>query len=214
MVRVARELGVAPGLIHYYLGSRDSLVSAVINFAFKERVEALPPRMGNWRKDLECVARSAVEVTARWPGLATYSLTHNRFRLFQQVAPSETDYGLVYFDHVGRILHEGGFSSDQGALVYHLLMLFVSSISAELENRQAPGVHHDFIVGYVSQFDRTSIPGASYLVAPFAGLDTAKTFESGLHLLLDGFEAWRGPMPAGGRIRPAKGRSATKKADR
>ena len=191
MVRVGRELGVAPGLVHYYLGSRDDLLSAVLNFAFKERMEALPPPVGNWRVDLEGVARSAVSVMTGWPGLGTYSLTHNRFRLFQRVESGETDYGLAYFDHVGRILREGDFPGAKAALAYHLLMLFVVSIAVERENRQAPRMHQDFIVGYVSQFDRGSVPGARYLVAPFAKIDNDMTFESGLQLLLDGFENWR-----------------------
>jgi len=194
MVRVARELGVAPGLIHYYLGSRDDLLSRVINYAFKERVDALPPLTGRWRDDLEGVARSAVEVTARWPGLGTYILTHNRFRLFQRVGPGETDFGLAFFDHIGRVFRDAGFTNTQAALGYHLLMLFITSISAEVENRQAPGTHHDYIVGYVSRFDRNEVPGASYLVSSFAKLDTAQTFEAGLRLVLDGFETWLEPV--------------------
>lgn len=190
MVRVARELGVAPGLIHYYIGSRDDLLSAVINFAFKERMEALPPLAGAWRRDLEAVSKRVVEVTATWPGLGTYILTNNRFRLFQRVEPGETDYGLAFFDHIGRIFHNGGFTTSQAAIAYHLLMLFISSISAEVEKRLAPGTHHDYIVGYVSQFERTTLPGATYLVSSFAKLDTETTFEAGLQLLLDGFETW------------------------
>jgi len=210
MVRVARELGVAPGLIHYYLGSRDDLLSRVINYAFKERVDALPRLTGDWRADLEGVARSAVEVTARWPGLGTYILTHNRFRLFQRVGPGETDFGLAFFDHIGRILKDAGFTSTQAALGYHLLMLFITSISAEVENRQAPGTHHDYIVGYVSRFDRTEVPGATYLVSSFAKLDTANTFEAGLRLVLDGFAAWLEPAEAGQGTRPSERKKSSR----
>lgn len=190
MVGLAREMKVAPGLIHYYMRSRVDLVSAVMNFAFKERMEALPPIEGSWRTDLEGVARSTMKTIARWPGLATYIGTHNRFRLFQRVQSGELDYGLAYFDHVGRILQNGGFSKQQAALAYHLLMLFVMSMAAEQENCQAPGEHEDFIVGYVSEFEHGSIPGASYIVQPFAKLDNATTFEAGLSLLMDGFQSW------------------------
>ena len=53
MVRLARELGVAPALIHYYIGSRDDLISGVANRYFKERVSRLQPLTDNWKKDLQ-----------------------------------------------------------------------------------------------------------------------------------------------------------------
>ena len=195
MVRVAREMGVAPGLIHYYMGSRDDLVSAVMNTAFKERMEALPSPEGNWRTDLEGVARSMMQTLAHWPGLATYIGTHNRSRLFQRVSTGEIDYGLAFFDHVGSILQVGGFLKQHAALAYHLLMLFVMSMAAERENRQTPGEHEHFIVDYVSAFERNSVPGAFFIVEPFAKIDNASTFEAGLRRLLDGFETWLHAAP-------------------
>ncbi|MES2260390.1 MAG: TetR/AcrR family transcriptional regulator C-terminal domain-containing protein [Pseudomonadota bacterium] len=193
MVRVARELGVAPGLIHYYMGSRDDLVSAVINTMFRERMEALPATTNNWRTDLDGVARSAIKTLEQWPGLATYIGTHNRSRLFQRVTAGEVDYGLAFFDHVATILRDGGFTKQQAALAYHLLLLFVMSMAAERENRQAPGEHEAYIVNYVAGYERESIPGAAFIVEPFARLDSHTTFEAGLRLLMDGFEAWLVP---------------------
>ncbi|QBR01178.1 TetR/AcrR family transcriptional regulator [Paraburkholderia pallida] len=196
MVRVAREMGVAPGLVHYYVGSKDDLLSAVLNAAFKERVNALPPVTGDWRVDLEGVCRSVLKTLARWPGVANYIATQNRFRLFQRVQPGETDYGLAYFDHLGRILEHAGFNPAQAALAYDLTMMFVTSISVEIANRQAPGEHKDFIVGYVSQFDREDIPGATFLAEPFTKIDSEKRLDAGLKLMLDGFETWLANPPA------------------
>lgn len=190
MVRVAREMGVAPGLVHYYVGSKDELLSAVLNAAFRERVVALPPVTGDWRVDLEGVCRSTLATLARWPGSANYFAMHNRFRLFQRVPHGETDYGLVYFDHLGRILEKAGFTPTQAALAYDLTMMFVTSISLEFANRQAPEEHRDFIAGYVSQFDRKDIPGATFLVGPFTKISSEKRLGAGLKLMLDGFEAW------------------------
>lgn len=204
MVRVARDMGVAGGLVHYYAGSRDDLLSAVINVAFKERLEALPEPTGDWRADLEGIARATLEVTARWPGLGGYIMGRNRFRLFQRVESGETDYGLVWFDRIGQVLRDSGFAPPSAALVFHLMMLFVVTIAVERENRQAPGMHEDFIVNYVAQFDPASVPGAAFLVGPFAKIDNKTTFETGLRLLLDGFEGWRtaAPAPAGVKRKP------------
>ncbi|WP_175857456.1 TetR family transcriptional regulator [Burkholderia anthina] len=190
MVRVARELGVAPGLIHYYVGSKDDLLSAVLNAALHARVLALPAVTGDWRVDLEGVCRSSLETLARWPGVANYIATQNRFRLFQRVQPGETDYGLAYFDHLGRIFEHAGFTPAHAALAYDLTMMFVTSISVEFANRQAPGEHKEFIVRHVSQFDRETIPGAAFLVEPFASIDIETRLDAGLQLMFDGFETW------------------------
>lgn len=197
MVRIARELGVAPGLIHYYLGSKEALLSAVINAAYAERMEALPARSNDWRADLTALVRAVVADLARWPGLATYIMTRNRFRLFQQVQQGETDYGLAFFDYVGSLLRDAGFSAEHAALVYHLLLLFATSVAVERENRQAPGEHRAFIENYVAQFDPQRVPGATFLVAPFAKLTTDSSFAAGIDLLLDGVAAWRTPAPLG-----------------
>ncbi|WP_454740195.1 TetR/AcrR family transcriptional regulator [Cupriavidus necator] len=209
IARLARELGVVTGLIHYYIGNRGDLLSIVINAAMKDRVASLPPMVGDWRVDLQALARSTLESFARWPGLATYIATQNRFRLFQRVQPGETDYGLAYFDHVGRIFQEGGFTKSQAAMAYHLLMLFVTSMAAESAHHQAPAEHKDFIIGYVSGFDSESIPGASYLAGAFAELDSPTTFDTGMQLLLTGFEEWLAPNAPQRARRTGKTRRAT-----
>ncbi|MDN7576845.1 TetR/AcrR family transcriptional regulator [Burkholderia contaminans] len=201
MVRVAREIGVAPGLVHYYVGSKDDLLSAVLNTAFRERVLALPAMTGDWRVDLEGVCRSTLETLSRWPGIANYFATQNRFRLFQRVQPGETDYGLAYFDHLGRILEHAGFAPAQAALAYDLTMMFVTSISVEFANRQAPGEHKEFIVRHVSQFERKVIPGAAFLVEAFADIDSEKRLDAGLKIMMDGFETWLSKPPAEARAR-------------
>jgi len=193
MVRVAREMGVAPGLVHYYVGSKDDLLSAVLNAIFRERVLALPPVTGDWRVDLEGTCRSMLDTLARWPGSAHYFAMHNRFRLFQRVPSGETDYGLAYFDHIGRILSGAGFTPAQAALVYDLTMVFMTSISLEFANRQAPDEHKEFISRYIARFDHKAIPGAHFLAGSFVKVSHEKRFNAGLKLLLDGFTSWLMP---------------------
>ncbi|MBC8982387.1 TetR/AcrR family transcriptional regulator C-terminal domain-containing protein [Pseudomonas lurida] len=190
MIRIGKELGVAAGMVHYRLGSRDELISAVINAAFNDRLQRLPALSGDWRKDIEAFARSSLTTLERWPGLATYILTVNKFRLFQRVQPGEIDYGLAYFDHIGHILKTAALKEPFAALAYHLLMLFVSVIAAEKENHQAPHSHSDFIGGYLMK-SAQQYPGAAFLASDFAAVDSATTFDTGLALLLDGFESWR-----------------------
>lgn len=190
MVRIGKELGVTAGMVHYHLGSRDELISTVINAAFKDRLQQLPALTGDWRKDIEAFARSSLATLERWPGLATYVLTENKFRLFQRVQPGEIDYGLAYFDHIGQILKAAALTQPFAAMAYHLLLLFVSVIAAEKENHQAPHAHSDFIGGYLMKFTQ-HYPGAAFLASDFVAIDSTTTFDAGLVLLLDGFDSWR-----------------------
>ncbi|MFV3386768.1 TetR/AcrR family transcriptional regulator [Pseudomonas sp. NY15364] len=191
MVRIGKELSVAAGMVHYHMGSRDELISTVINAAFKERMQLLPTLTGDWRQDLENIAFASLDAYSRWPGLATYILTENKFRLFQRVKPGEVDYGLAYFDHIGKVLMQAGMPGPFAAMAYHILMLFVLVMAAEKENRQSPQTHSDFITGYMSRIGADDYLGAAYLAAPFAAIDSPKTFETGTSILLDGFERWR-----------------------
>ncbi|MDU9392901.1 TetR/AcrR family transcriptional regulator [Pseudomonas sp. zfem002] len=194
MVRIGKELGVAAGMVHYHLGSRDELISAVINAAFKDRVQRLPALTGEWRTDIEAFARSSLATLECWPGLATYILTENKFRLFQRVQPGEIDYGLAYFDHIGQILKAAALPQPFAAMAYHLLLLFVSVIAAEKENHQAPHAHSGFIGSYLMK-SAQHYPGAEFLAADFVTIDSGSTFDSGLAVLLDGFEGWRKCSP-------------------
>jgi AcrR family transcriptional regulator len=203
ILRLAREMDVTPALIHYYIGSRDELLSAVLNHALQDRMARMPPLTGDWRTDLATTARLMHDSHQRWPGLASYIATHNRFRLFQKVQPGETDWGLVFFDHMGRIFQSAGFSREQAALAYHLLMLFLVSVGSAAAFHQSPAEHADFILGYVSRAGAEEMPGAAYLVKPFSALDVGTTLEAGLQLLLDGFASWL-PPPAAAEPKPRR----------
>ena len=52
MVGLARELNVAPALIHYYIGSREDLISGVANRYKKVLLErARPLTLDEWQHD-------------------------------------------------------------------------------------------------------------------------------------------------------------------
>ncbi|QXI36411.1 hypothetical protein [Pseudomonas xantholysinigenes] len=105
--------------------------------------------------------------------------------------PGEVDYGLAYFDHIGRILERAAIAQPFAAMAYHLL-LFISVVAAEKENHQAPQLHGDFIGGYLAR-SAQQYPGASFLGTHFTAISSTATFDAGLAVLLDGFEGWRRP---------------------
>ena len=192
MVGLAREFGVTPALIHYYVGSRDDVISGVVNRYFKARVERLAELSGDWKADLDLHARTTFDLMIEYGGVLRYVMSHNRFRLFQQVVPGETDYGLLYFDRYAEIFRVGGFSAEQASIGYHLLSQYVMAAAYAQVGRQLPGQHEKYILSRIESRPADQFPGARYISGPFSRLDSATAFNAGLAILLDGFEAWPG----------------------
>ena len=190
MVGLARELGVTPTLIHYYIGSRDDLISGVANRYFKERLSRLRPLTGNWKKDLQREATQSFDMGVEYGGVLRYMMSHNRFRLFQQVSKGETDYGMQYLDRLAGIFNKGGFTPQQAAIGYHLLSQYVMSSSYAQVSRQLPAFHERYIRGQIEARPAADLPGARYFAEAFSTLDSATTFPEGLRLLIDSFETW------------------------
>ena len=86
MVGLARELHVAPALIHYYVGTRDDLISGVANRYKKVLLERSHPLTGDWAADLEQEAKTAFKTNVEYGGVLRYMMSHNRFRLFNKSA--------------------------------------------------------------------------------------------------------------------------------
>ena len=191
MVQLAREFDVAPGLIHYYIGNRDNLISGVLNLYYRGRLQRLPKLTGDWRSDIENMAHVIVKYSSEYPGVSQYIASHNRFRLFQQVEEGETDYGVVFFDHVARAFLQGDFTPEQAGLAFHLLMQFIVASCMSLVSRQLPADHEKFIRSQFEALSNEEYSAAKTVGAKFAALDFSYTFTSGLNLLLDGFQSWK-----------------------
>ena len=195
MVQLAREFGVAPGLIHYYLGGRDNLISGVLNNYYRERLLRMPALTGKWRSDVETIARISLAFAIENPGVSTYVASHNRFRLFQEVAAGETDYGAAFFNHATTAFMQGDFTAPQVALAYHLLAQFLVASSRAEASRQLPIYHSKFIRQRIDEMPSDQYPGAHYVSEAFSGLTTEQAFEAGLKILLDGIAQWRDASP-------------------
>lgn len=196
IIGLARQFGVTPALIHYYAGSRDELISGVINRYFMERVVRLKPlTRKNWRSNIEDHAHAIFEVMQKYGGVLRYLMSHNRFRLFQQVSAGETDYGMVYLNHIANIFRSGGFSAQKCALGYHLLMQYVMTSAYAEVNRQMPAEHGDYILGRIRATPEDQYPAAHFFAQAFSQLDTKTAFDAGLEILLDGMEKWLPAAP-------------------
>lgn len=190
MVQLAKDFGVAPGLIHYYLGGRDKLVSGVLNAYYRTRMTRTRGLTGNWRRDVEHITRNSFEVAVENPGVSLYVASHNRYRLFQDVEPGETDYGMEFFNLMTSAIMQGGFTAEQVALAFHLIAQYLVSTSMAEAGRQLPAYHQAFIEEKLGQASATQYPGARFVSKAFSRLSSEISFEEGLRITLDGIEAW------------------------
>ena len=189
IMRLSRELDVTPSLIHYLIGGRDKLLTAVLNEAMKQDSPKIKTT-GKWDVDLETVMREAFKFQMKWRGITTYLHTHNKHRLFQDTQPGEIDHGLAFFNTVGEILKKSGMPADKAAMAYHLLMLFVTSAAFTHINNQEPASHSTFLKAQVKHVESANFNGAAFLLPEFAKLTTPMTFDVGLSLLLKTISEW------------------------
>ena len=195
MVGLARELNVAPALIHYYVGTRDDLISGVANRYKQVLLKRARPLTGNWSEDLVLEAKMSFKTNVEYGGVLRYMMSHNRFRLFQQVSEGEIDHGVLYLERLAGIFRSGGFKPQQAAIACHLYLQYVMTSAYAEVSHQLPGFHQDYILSKFATHPTGTLPNAGYLLPHFASLDTATAFPAGLRLLIDGFRKWLPPQP-------------------
>lgn len=191
IVGIAKEFGVTTALIHYYAGSRDELISGVVNRYFRERVARFEDITADWRTNIEKHAQAIFDVSREFGGVLQYLMSHNKFRLFQQVTAGEIDYGMVYLNRLAEIFRFGGFSAEQAAMGYHLLVQYLMTAAYAEVNRQLPSNHGKYLLTRIKETPEAQYPGAHFIAEPFSKLGSKKAFETGLKIILDGFENWK-----------------------
>ena len=187
IARLAREFNVTPGLVHYYVGSHDDILTAVINVAYRERMESFPALTGDWQVDLKAHMACTYRMLTRWRGIAAYLANHAKYRLFQNVAPGESDYGLLQFDRAGRILRSSGMSAANAAMAFQILILFVQGAAASELNFFSPSAHKDFFLSRIDGLPRGTSTGARFLGHKIVLQQPGEIFETGVDALIDSF---------------------------
>lgn len=188
MLRLAREFGVTPALIHYYLHGVNRLLSGVINLYNRRLVESFHAPSGFWRTDIERQFTTAYKFMIEYSGITAYLVAHNRFRLIQEVEPDEVDYGILRFEIVARTFREAGFTPDDAAMNLHLITQFTMSCAHAFSLRQLPSEHVSFLSDQLSKLHARQAPGICYVRKSFVRMDAEKVFCRGLKIHLDGFQ--------------------------
>ncbi|MFO1426518.1 MAG: TetR/AcrR family transcriptional regulator C-terminal domain-containing protein [Steroidobacteraceae bacterium] len=202
IVRVARELGVTPALIHYYLEGRDALTSGVMNAFYGGMLADWPAASGRWREDVEAVARHVYEAHVRYPGIAAYVISHNRFRMAQLVAEGEADHGIELFDRFVAPFRGLGFDAHRTAMWAHLVMEMVISNAYATVRHRWPGEHGEFLRRILGRLDPERFPNACFVREANVRLNAGEAFSLGLELMLEALQREFGAAAgrAGGRV--------------
>lgn len=201
IVRMAREMGVTPALIHYYLGegndgARGTLTSGVMNAFYREMVEQWPAAADDWQHSLEVIAHAVYRIYLRYPGVAMYLATHNRYMVVQDVREGETDYGLVHFENYMAAVRRAGFNAERTGIYTHLLAMFVASSAHATVTHRWPGQHSKFLMEKLSALDEAEFPATHYVLDGFAHMNAAEAFAIGLGLWIQSLAQERDKMIA------------------
>jgi len=196
MVRVAAGLGVSPSLVHYYLDSRDALVSGVINRFSRVVWDATRTPLANPRQDIEAVATSTYDAMLTYPGVVAYLASNNRFRFVQMVGEDEVDYGVQSFERLAAAIMGAGYAPADAALLGHLVRMFILASAQAEVHFQTPGFHKGFLDATLNRLERAHYPGLHHSLRAFATLKGREVFQQGLQVLLDGFELRQQKPPA------------------
>lgn len=203
IVRVARELGVTPALIHYYLDGRDALTAGIMSAFYSEMLREWPAQTGSWRADLEATCRRIYEAHLAFPGVAMYVVGYNRFRLLQGAPSGVTDPGLFVFERFVGVVRALGFDADRTAAYAHLLIEFVTSAAHSTVRHRWPGEHGAFLDRVIGALDPVQFPNAHFVRKGYVRFDADVAFEGALKLFVDALEVERDKAVGGGRRRAA-----------
>jgi AcrR family transcriptional regulator len=195
IVRVARELGVTPALIHYYLDGRDALTSGVMNSFYREMLQDWPQKTGVWRDDVAAVVHWVYGAHVEYPGIAAYVVAHNRFRLKQLLVEGETDHGLLLFERMVAAVRDGGFDAYRTAMWSHLLLEFIISMAFAAVRHRFPGEHGEHLDRIFAALDPKQFPNMGFMRKDYLRLNAGELFGEALRLMLASIEMERPGQP-------------------
>lgn len=188
VVLVARELGVTPGLIHYYMGGRGPLTSGVMNAFWREVIGNWPREDGSWLQNIESVANTLYRALLRYPGIASYVTSHNRYRVVQDVLEGETDYGIMFLEKSTTTMRQAGFDALHTASYTHLVFDLVTSYANATVSRRWPGQHGQFLNEKLAQLDPKAFPAIHFMRESLITLNASDAYTMGLRLMLQALE--------------------------
>src|SRR5207247_2283874 len=109
------------------------------------------------------VANSVYQAHIRHPGIASYVVSHNRFRMVQKIEHGDTDYGILFFERFVAAVREAGFDAPRTGVYAHLLIEFISAYAHATVAHRWPGEHSSFLNERLARLDRKAFPAAHFV---------------------------------------------------
>lgn len=196
IVKVARELGVTPPLIHYYLDGRDALTSGIMNSFFQELQREWPAATGQWREDIDTVCHYIYRRLVTYAGVAAYMVAHNRFRLVQLGTHGEPDYGIILFERFVGVMRQAGFDPRRTGMYANLLMEQIVSAAYATVRHRWPGDHGSVLERAFAKLDPKEFPNTHFVRKDFVHFSDDAAFADGMNLTLNGLDLERSRLQA------------------
>jgi len=188
IVIVAKALGVTPALIHYYIGGRDWLTSGTMNLFYTDLLKRLPAFTGDWKRDLRAIAHTIYERLTIYGGVASYMVSHSRFRTFQLTSFGQRDTGVEVLEKVATCVLQAGCSPERTGIYAYLVMEWLISSAHSTVRHLFPVDHREFLEEKLAKLDPLKFPTLILTNrAPFSlGGETA--FNEGMRLFMLGLQ--------------------------
>ena len=192
IVRIARELKVSPGSVHYHLKGRSSLTTGIINQFYREMLERWPTPQGSWKSDVIAMATELHDHFCDYPGVAAYYVQHNRYDVLIPATSVEGGgVAMKFFEKYLSTLENSGLAPARTATFAVILSQFIHVTAHANAQHQWPGEHAD-LRAHLNQYDRKEFPSLNRLKKEFVGVTGDSAFKSGLELIVHGMEIERG----------------------
>jgi AcrR family transcriptional regulator len=127
MRSLAKELGVTPMAVYYYVGNKDSLFERVAD-AVLARVPRPQPSGHNWREELKATAVAGFKLLSEYPGLSAQIVKRPPTKQTEELAK----YGIA-------VLMAAGFDpavAARATVVCQTFMFGMIGLQAQLERAQ------------------------------------------------------------------------------
>jgi AcrR family transcriptional regulator len=187
IVRVAREIGVTPAAIHYHMDGRAGLTSGVMNRFYAELLDRLRPRGRTLASRLASTAEEIYAALMEYPGVVSFLVSSNRFRVFQDVEAGGVDHGARLLGFFSTLFAEAGIEGREAAIRYHLIMQHVLASAHAVIGRQSPAHHRGFLSAKAANVAGHDAAFAKFLKG-FSEISSEEAFSRGLRSLIRSFD--------------------------
>jgi AcrR family transcriptional regulator len=189
IVVVAKSLGVTPALIHYYVGGRDWLTSGTMNLFYADLLKRVPKNTGDWQRDVPRTAHVIFDHLVKYAGIASYMVSHSKFRTFQLTAYGQRDYGVEVLEKLAACVLQAGCSPERTGIYAHLIMEFVIGAAHRTARRLFPSEYREFLEDKLSKLDPNKFPTLILTNSAPISLGPEKAFQEEIRLFMLGLNS-------------------------